>query len=46
MSMWLLRGHAPRYGFVPLKFVSDHGQHALPQVLRNVGPLNPYRSPV
>jgi hypothetical protein len=41
---WLL-GPAPRFGFVALEFVSDRGQHALPQVLRNGEPLNPDRLP-
>jgi hypothetical protein len=39
----LLLGPVPGYGFVTPEFVSDRGQHALPQVIRNVWPLKPDR---
>jgi hypothetical protein len=39
----LLLGPVPGDGFVTLEFVSDRGQHTLPQVLRNVWPLDPDR---
>jgi hypothetical protein len=34
-----------RRGLVPVEFVSDRGQQALPQVLRNDEPLHPDRRP-
>jgi hypothetical protein len=40
----LLLGPVPGYSFVAPEFVSDRGQHTLPQVIRNVWPLNPDRS--
>jgi len=39
----LFLGPVPRYGFVTPELISDRGQHTLPQVLRNLWPLNPDR---